>query len=106
MREGWRRRPDLNRGWRFCRPLPYHLATAPCWEMVAPKEPTDPTSYLEWWSCLEAATTAYDQEGVSVHSSSPHTQEGAAVTELAAKRQCSGGRQAGGRGPRRFKIGA
>ena len=28
-REGWRRRPDLNRGWRFCRPLPYHLATAP-----------------------------------------------------------------------------
>src|SRR5262245_36847257 len=26
----WRRRPDLNRGWRFCRPLPYHLATAPC----------------------------------------------------------------------------
>jgi hypothetical protein len=25
----WRRRPDLNRGWRFCRPLPYHLATAP-----------------------------------------------------------------------------
>ena len=29
MSEGWRRRPDLNRGWRFCRPLPYHLATAP-----------------------------------------------------------------------------
>ena len=27
--EKWRRRPDLNRGWRFCRPLPYHLATAP-----------------------------------------------------------------------------
>src|SRR6476620_3096121 len=25
----WRRRPDLNRGWRFCRPLPYLLATAP-----------------------------------------------------------------------------
>ena len=25
----WRRRPDSNRGWRFCRPLPYHLATAP-----------------------------------------------------------------------------
>ena len=22
-------RPDSNRGWRFCRPLPYHLATAP-----------------------------------------------------------------------------
>jgi hypothetical protein len=28
-KESWRRRPDLNRGWRFCRPLPYHLATAP-----------------------------------------------------------------------------
>ena len=29
----WRRRPDLNRRWRFCRPLPYHLATSPylCW---------------------------------------------------------------------------
>src|SRR6266540_1476197 len=27
--ESWRRRPDLNRGWRFCRPLPYLLATAP-----------------------------------------------------------------------------
>ena len=27
--EKWRRRPDLNRGWRFCRPLPYLLATAP-----------------------------------------------------------------------------
>jgi hypothetical protein len=25
----WRRRPELNRGWRFCRPLPYRLATAP-----------------------------------------------------------------------------
>jgi hypothetical protein len=24
-----RRRPDSNWGWRFCRPLPYHLATAP-----------------------------------------------------------------------------
>src|SRR5215471_7707454 len=28
-RKNWRRRPDLNRGWRFCRPLPYLLATAP-----------------------------------------------------------------------------
>src|SRR6266849_8060673 len=25
----WRRRPDLNRGWRSCSPLPYLLATAP-----------------------------------------------------------------------------
>ncbi len=25
----WRRHPDLNWGWRFCRPLPYHLAMAP-----------------------------------------------------------------------------
>ena len=29
LRKVWRRRPDLNRGWRFCRPLPYLLATAP-----------------------------------------------------------------------------
>src|SRR3954462_10724231 len=35
MSEGWRRRPDLNRGWRFCRPLPYHLATAPIGDDVA-----------------------------------------------------------------------
>jgi len=28
-RDDERRRPDSNRGWRFCRPLPYHLATAP-----------------------------------------------------------------------------
>src|SRR5207342_1220706 len=27
--KNWRRRPELNRGWRFCRPLPYRLATAP-----------------------------------------------------------------------------
>src|SRR5579859_2766772 len=26
---GWRRRPESNWGWRFCRPLPYHLATSP-----------------------------------------------------------------------------
>ena len=25
----WRRRADSNRRWRFCRPLPYHLATSP-----------------------------------------------------------------------------
>src|SRR4029078_8103600 len=28
-RQNWRRRPDLNRGWRCCRALPYHFATAP-----------------------------------------------------------------------------
>ena len=27
--EGWRRRPDLNRCSRFCRPVPNHSATAP-----------------------------------------------------------------------------
>ena len=31
----WRRRPDLNRGWSFCRALPYHLATAPIERMSA-----------------------------------------------------------------------
>lgn len=25
----WREYPDLNRGWRFCRPVPYHLAILP-----------------------------------------------------------------------------
>jgi hypothetical protein len=25
----WRRGPESNRRWRFCRPRPYHLATAP-----------------------------------------------------------------------------
>ena len=29
-----RRRPDSNRGWRFCRPLPYHLATAPRCDLI------------------------------------------------------------------------
>jgi hypothetical protein len=33
-RKDWRRRPDLNRGWRFCRPLPYHLATAPVGSLI------------------------------------------------------------------------
>src|SRR5881409_350688 len=35
----WRRRPDLNRGWRFCRPLPYLLATAPRKMTRGPKRP-------------------------------------------------------------------
>ena len=30
--EIWRRRPESNWGWRFCRPLPCHLATSPCLE--------------------------------------------------------------------------
>jgi hypothetical protein len=29
LREVWRRHPDLNRGSRFCRPVPYHLAMPP-----------------------------------------------------------------------------
>src|SRR5215813_12857912 len=41
----WRRRPDLNRGSRFCRPLPYHLATAPvgtvCREIPAASRRSD-----------------------------------------------------------------
>ena len=35
-----RRRPDLNRRWRFCRPLPYHLATAPSGMMLDYSEVT------------------------------------------------------------------
>ena len=35
----WRCHPDLNRGWRFCRPRPYRLAMAPCfainkWQLI------------------------------------------------------------------------
>src|SRR3954469_23040110 len=49
--EGWRRRPDLNRGWRFCRPLPYLLATAP---RYAVRRVTGPATLLahgaEWAS--------------------------------------------------------
>src|SRR6266853_4966737 len=34
----WRRRPESNWGWRFCRPLPCHLATSP--------RPSSPGFYL------------------------------------------------------------
>ncbi len=58
LRKFWRRRPDLNRGWRFCRPLPYHLATAPvgiglCERVFRPR--------------LEAATTACHSAGLWSH---------------------------------------
>src|SRR3954462_491993 len=47
----WRRRPDLNRGWRFCRPLPYHLATAPVgtelYEDIPPRSGAATTTELE-----------------------------------------------------------
>ena len=39
---GERRRPDSNRGWRFCRPLPYHLATAPKTEVKLPSCDSSP----------------------------------------------------------------
>src|SRR5688572_17911225 len=49
----WRRRPDLNRGWRFCRPLPYHLATAPAGTVYEDRS----------GRVLEAATTARRDRG-------------------------------------------
>src|SRR3989337_3556053 len=39
VNKNWRRRPDLNRGWRFCRPLPYHLATAPVGSLIVRRYP-------------------------------------------------------------------
>src|SRR3954469_16800120 len=61
--EGWRRRPDLNRGWRFCRPLPYHLATAPV-GINCTKEGSGRDS--------DAATTACEGEAVPHRASISH----------------------------------
>ena len=36
-----RRHPDLNRGWRFCRPLPYHLAMPPLLKRSYQAGPTE-----------------------------------------------------------------
>ena len=58
VREYWRRRPDLNRGWRFCRPLPYHLATAPVGEPDWTKESRP---------CARTRTTACPAAGQEVH---------------------------------------
>ena len=41
----WRQRPDSNWGWRFCRPLPYHLATLP---KVLQGPPMKPRSSSVW----------------------------------------------------------
>src|ERR1019366_7924986 len=37
--QDWRRHPDSNWGWSFCRALPYHLAMSPILERVAGIEP-------------------------------------------------------------------
>src|SRR5216684_3449154 len=47
----WRRRPDLNRGWRFCRPLPYHLATAPIGLKAGTRGPKGPHYIAQGASC-------------------------------------------------------
>ena len=47
----------MNRGWRFCRPLPYHLATAPVGIEL----------YVDFRPRLEAATTADGQGGCVKH---------------------------------------
>src|SRR2546425_6593186 len=66
----WRRRPDLNRGWRFCRPLPYHLATAPdeiCEGRNSGSRDLRPTSYkargAEWAMGPHGAERAERGEG-------------------------------------------
>ena len=74
--EIWRRRPDLNRGWRFCRPLPYHLATAPvgtidCAGKVRPR------------LCAGATTTARVRAGEDRHRSQ-HSSESPSTFALRA----------------------
>src|SRR5881409_1586023 len=53
----WRRRPDLNRGWRFCRPLPYLLATAPQNGARATKARAASVKRLERETGFEPATS-------------------------------------------------
>ena len=36
FKKDWRRRPESNWGWRFCKPLPCHLATSPRREWILP----------------------------------------------------------------------
>ena len=55
--EEWRRRPDLNRGWRFCRPLPYHLATAPRRVLIAALEGAALEGMMERETGFEPATS-------------------------------------------------
>src|SRR5262245_1849448 len=57
----WRRRPDLNRGWRFCRPLPYHLATAPVGTAGAAQGRDVLRLRRGIPAASGAATTAFDQ---------------------------------------------
>jgi len=37
--QGWRRRPDLNRGWRFCRFNGVVNRVVSCWSLVCPAPP-------------------------------------------------------------------
>src|SRR5262249_50190390 len=53
----WRRRPDLNRGWRFCRPLPYLLATAPLKMTRGPRRPAHRAKKLERETGFEPPTS-------------------------------------------------
>ena len=59
----WRRRPESNRGWRFCRPLPYRLATAPSRRASTPELKLGPT-YLHTKlgpTCERASDPTYEQ---------------------------------------------
>ena len=76
--ESWRRRPELNRGWRFCRPLPYRLATAPL-RLTTVRETDDSSAGLE-----TGPTTTLDE----THAEHDHTilSPGAASTETRRRR--------------------
>ena len=79
--EIWRRRPDLNRGWRFCRPLPYHLATAP-------SERLEEGTGIPSGSRIRS--TAFDETGAFSHCSFTYCVHTASTTvaSRAARTRC------------------
>ena len=44
----WRRRPDLNRGWRFCRISEVVIRVVSCWSLVDPASPFCPVFGPYW----------------------------------------------------------
>ena len=62
----WRRHPDSNRGWGFCRPWPYHLAMSPkIWSGKRDSNPRQlpwqgralPLSYSRMWAWTNSEKT-------------------------------------------------
>ena len=104
----WRRRPDLNRGWRFCRPLPYHLATAPVGNSNCAGEFRAAFAKATAGQALApfTATSIGVRRGSRCALARTLFQSPARGTQPAAKRRRSGARQAGPTGPAVINIGA